>query len=107
MRSIAVYGWHNAEGIQINRHHRIDGIDQRHRICSASLRSAGGRANTGHVGCQLYNHGKFRKILTPCGNHLDILGDLPYGSAHAPFRHAVRTAKVKFNAIGTGIFNLG
>ena len=54
-------------------------------------------------GSQLDDHGRARHLLHPFGDHAGVFRHLTDRTAHAPLVHSVRTAEVKFEAVGSGI----
>ncbi len=46
-------------------------------------------------------------MLAPGRDHLDVLGHLAHGGAHATLAHAVRATEVEFDAVGARVFHHG
>ena len=107
MAAATVNGWHRRHAVQINRNNRIDRVDQRYRIGAVFFRATRWLANIGDVRRQLGDHRHTAILLAPFHDHPDIFRHLTDSRTHAAFAHAVRTAKVQLDAVGTGFFHQG
>ncbi len=92
--------------VQVHRGDRVDRVDQAHRIRTPLQRRLGGLSNIGDVRRQLHDHRHPRVRLGPARHHLDILGHLPHGAAHAAFAHPVRAAKVQLDPVRARVLDL-
>ena len=99
----AVHIWIRDHRIDIDAHHRVDRIYQRNRIRSTALGSLSGRDDMSNIRGEFYDDGKFRNFLDPLRNHASVLRNLPHRGPHSALTHTMRTAKVKFKTIATGI----
>src|SRR3989344_2370070 len=105
VRTPAVGARAHHHAVQVHTHDGVDGVDERHRIGSTRLGGACGLAHVGDVGRELHDHGQLAVVLAPGRDHLDVLGHLAHGRAHATLAHAVGAAEVEFDAIGAGVFH--
>ena len=82
----------------------VDRVDERHAVGAALLRRARRRTVMSVTfGVSFTSTGMFGDLLHPAGDHLDVLGHLADGRAHAALAHAVRAAEVELDAVGAGV----
>src|SRR3990167_2744590 len=103
--ALAAGAGRHGQCVRVHTHDGVDGVDQAHRIGTAALGGLGGLADVGDVGREFHDHGQLAVLLAPLGHHLDVLGHLAHGGAHAALAHAVGAAKVQLDAVRTGVFH--
>ncbi len=58
-------------------------------------------------GVSLTKTGMRVRGLAPARDHLDVLGHLAHGRAHAALAHAVRAAEIELDRVGAGLLDPG
>ncbi len=107
VRTPAVGAGAHDHAVQVHPHDGVDGVDQRHRIGPARPGRARRQAHVGDVGRELDDDGQAAVVLAPGRDHLDVLGHLAHGGAHAALAHAVGAAEVELDAVGPGVLHQG